>query len=92
MLLSGINPLFTGLVEEGIDQGICHTEHPSGAVEMTMLSANTAFDELNMSDLSEEQCREKMAAFIYNTERLFGMEKGSLQEAIMEIFAASRLD
>lgn len=92
MLLSGINPLFTGLVEEGIDQGICHTEHPSGAVEMTMLYANTAFDELNMSDLSEEQCREKMAAFIYNTERIFGMEKGSLQEAIMEIFAASRLD
>ena len=92
MLLSGINPLFTGLVEEGIDQGICHTEHPSGALEMTMLYANTAFDELNMSDLSEEQRREKMAAFIYNTERLFGMEKGSLQEAIMEIFAASRMD
>ena len=92
MLLSGINPLFTGLVEEGIDQGICHTEHPSGAVEMTMLYANTAFDELNMSDLSEEQRREKMAAFIYNTERLFGMANGSLQEAIMEIFAASRLD
>ena len=40
----------------------------------------------------EEQRREKMAAFIYNTERLFGMEKGSLQEAIMEIFAAIRLD
>lgn len=91
MLLSGIDPLLTELVEEGIDQGICHTEYPAGAVEMTMLYANTAFDELDIADLSEEQRRQKMAAFIYNTERLFGMEEGSLQEAIMEIFAASRL-
>ena len=91
MLLSGIDPLLTELVEEGIGQGICHTQYPAQAVEMTMLYANTAFDELDMAGMSEEVRQQKMAAFIYNTERLLGMEEGSLQEAIMEIFAASRL-
>ena len=56
-----------------------------------MLYANTAFDELDMAGVSAEERQKKMAAFIYNTERLLGMEEGSLQGAIMEIFAASRL-
>lgn len=91
MLLAGIDPLLTELVEEGNSQGICHTKHPNDAVEMTMLYANTAFDELDMAAMSDEQRQQKMAAFIYNTERLLGMKEGSLQGAIMEIFAASRL-
>ena len=91
LLLAGIDPLLTELVEEGIGQGICHTKHPAEAVEMTMLYANTAFDELDMAGVSAEERQKKMAAFIYNTERLLGMEEGSLQGAIMEIFAASRL-
>ena len=91
LLLAGIDPLLTELVEEGIGQGICHTKHPAEAVEMTMLYASTAFDELDMAGVSAEERQKKMAAFIYNTERLLGMEEGSLQGAIMEIFAASRL-
>lgn len=47
---------------------------------------NTAFDELNMADLSQEEKEKKIAGFIYNAERLLGMEKGSLQDAIMKIF------
>ena len=88
---AGIDALLTELVEEGSGQGIGHTKHPAEAVEMTMLYANTAFDELDMAGVSAEERQKKMAAFIYNTERLLGMEEGSLQGAIMEIFAASRL-
>ena len=90
-LLSGITPIFTELVEEGIEQGICHTQYPESVVEMSMLYANTAFDELNIADLGPEQSQKKIAGFIYNMERLMGMEEGSLQEAIMEIFRGSRL-
>lgn len=90
-LLSGINPILTGLVEEGIEQGICHTQYPESMVEMTMLYANTAFDELNISGFSPEQREKKIAGFIYNVERLMGMKEGSLQEAIMEIFLGSWL-
>lgn len=90
-LLTGITPIFTELVEEGIEQGICHTQYPESVVEMTMLYANTSFDELNIADLSPEQRERKMAGFIYNVERLMGMKEGSLQETIMEIFRGSRL-
>lgn len=90
-LLAGINPILTELVEEGIEQGICHTQFPESVVEMTMLYANTAFDELNMDGISPEQREKKIAGFIYNVERLMGMKEGSLQEAIMEIFRGSRL-
>lgn len=90
-LLAGINPILTELVEEGIEQGICHTQYPESVVEMTMLYANTAFDELNMDGISPEQREKKIAGFIYNVERLIGMEEGGLQEAIMKIFRGSRL-
>ena len=58
---------------------------------MTILYANTAFDELNVANLSPEQRERKIAGFIYNMERLMGMSEGSLQEAIMAIFRCSRL-
>lgn len=90
-LLAGINPILTELVEEGIRQGICHTRYPESVVEMTILYANTAFDELNVSGLSPERRERKIAGFIYNVERLMGMAEGSLQEAIMAIFRGSRL-
>lgn len=79
------------LVEEGIELGIFHTQYPESVVEMTMLYANTAFDELSMAGISLKQREKKIAGFIYNVERLMGMEEGGLQEAIMEIFRASRL-
>lgn len=90
-LLAGINPILTELVKEGIEQGICHTRYPESVVEMTILYANVAFDELNVAGLSPEQREKKIAGFIYNMERLMGMAEGSLQEAIMEIFRGSKL-
>ena len=90
-LLAGINPILTELVKEGIGQGICHTRYPESVVEMTILYANVAFDELNVAGLRPEQREKKIAGFIYNMERLMGMAEGSLQEAIMEIFRGSRL-
>ncbi|MFS6559593.1 hypothetical protein VPJ68_29775, partial [Parabacteroides distasonis] len=69
----------------------CHTQYPESVVEMTMLYANTAFDELNIEGINPEQKEKKIAGFIYNAERLMGMKEGSLQEVIMEIFRRSRL-
>lgn len=88
-LLLGINPIFTKLLEEGIEKGICHTQYPEAVVEMTMLYANTAFDELNIAEFCPEQREKKIAGFIYNVERLMGMKEGSLQDTIMEIFHGS---
>lgn len=87
-LLYGIIPLFTGLIEEGIEQGICQTDYPQEVAEMTFLYSTTVFDTLDYH--SEEDKNKKMLAFIYNLERLLGMESGSMQEAILPMFQKSK--
>ena len=83
-LLSQITPIVTGLIEEGITQGICQTDYPADVAEMTLLYSNTVFDTL--AGYSIEERKKKIAAFIYNLERLLGMEPGSMQETILPIF------
>ncbi|MGN0431968.1 MAG: TetR/AcrR family transcriptional regulator [Lachnospiraceae bacterium] len=83
-LLAQVVPLITGLIEEGIRQGICQTDYPAEMVEMVMLYSCTAFDAL--AGDSEEMRQRKAEAFIYNLERLLLMQRGSLQEAIQPIF------
>lgn len=83
-LLAGVSPIAASLLEEGIAQGICQTEYPAEVAEMTLLYSNTVFDTL--ATHSEEERQRKIAAFIYNLERLLGMEKGSMREAILPIF------
>lgn len=83
-LLAGVNPLITTLIEEGINQGICRTKYPAEVAEMALLYSNTVFDDL--AERSREEQYEKIAAFIYNLERLLGMEEGSMQAVILPIF------
>lgn len=82
-LLTGVNPLITKLIEEAIEQGICQTDYPEEVVEMTLLYSNTAFDTLAEND--EERKQRKIEAFIYNLERLLGMEQGGMQEIILPL-------
>lgn len=83
-LLAGVNPIITGLIEEGVSQEICRTDYPAEVAEMTLLYSNTVFDAL--AEHSEEERQKKIAAFIYNLERLLGMEEGSMREVILPIF------
>ena len=83
-LLAGVKPVITALIEEGITQGICRTDYPAEVAEMTLLYSNTVFDDL--APLSMEERQRKIAAFIYNLERLLGMERDSLRETILPIF------
>ena len=83
-MLSRVNPLIVEILKDGIAQGIFHTEYPEEAVEMIMLYANVAFDDL--ADHSPEELEKKIAGFIYNTERILGMNEGGLAEALLPIF------
>ena len=83
-LLAGVNPIITSLIEEGIAQGICQTDYLAEVAEMTLLYSNTVFDDL--AGYSGEERQRKIAAFIYNLERLLGMERDSLREAVLPIF------
>lgn len=51
---------------------------------MTLLYANSVFDELMVQ--TPEQKLKRVNAFIYNVERLFGVESGTLQEAMLPMF------
>lgn len=81
-LLSGIVPIITKLVSEGIEEDIFHVEYPKEAVEMIMLYSNIAFDGL----ISEEVKERKIKGFIVNVERLLGCEPEMMQEPILKIF------
>lgn len=83
-LLDGVSPIVTALIEEAISQGIWRTDYPAEIAEMTLLYSNTAFDDL--AESSEVEKQKKVTAFIYNLERLLGMERDSLQETILPIF------
>lgn len=54
---------------------------------MTFLYANTVFDDL--MEHSEEEKQRKIAAFIYNLERLLNMEQDSMKAAVIPIFQNS---
>ena len=86
-LLAGVNPLVTALIREGIAQGICKTEYPAEVAEMTLLYSNPAFDTL--AEHGNEERERKINAFIYNLERLLGMERGSMEAVILPIFERS---
>jgi len=83
-LLAGMNPLLTELIKEGVAEGICHTDYPAEVAEMTFLYVNSAFD--NLTVLGEAERQRKMAAFIYNLERLLQMEQGSMMEVVLPLF------
>jgi len=86
-LLSGIVPVIAGLINEGIEQGICQTDYPEEVAEMTFLYANTVFDDL--MELREEERQRKIDAFIYNLERLLNQERDSMKQVIMSLFQDS---
>lgn len=83
-LLRGVIPLITLLVEDGIGQGIFHTDYPREAAEMIMIYAYTAFD--GLAEQTAEQRQQRIDGFIYNVERILGAQEGALREAILKIF------
>ncbi|BCJ93817.1 TetR family transcriptional regulator [Anaerocolumna cellulosilytica] len=77
-VVSGITPILTDLVREGMEAGFFNTPYPYESIEMIMIYANVAFDS-NESYLIEEQRKNKELAFIYHIERLLGAKEGSLK-------------
>ena len=56
-LLTEVNPVITGLIKEGIQQGIFQTDYPEEVVEMVMLYASVSFDAL--AEDTDEKDRER---------------------------------
>jgi AcrR family transcriptional regulator len=76
VILNSVTPILTGIIREGIEQGLFSTPFPYECMEMIVAYANTVFDN-DMVEMTSEERASRMQAFIFNAERLLGAESGS---------------
>jgi hypothetical protein len=86
VIINGITPILTGIIREGIEQGLFSTPFPYECMEMVVAYMNTVFDD-EMVNVTDEERASRIQAFIFNVERLFGAESGSLM-CIMQMFGS----
>lgn len=84
VIINGVPPILTGIIREGIEQGMFSTPFPYECMEMVVIYANTVFDD-DMITMTNEERGSRMLAFVCNVERLLGAESGSLMD-VMQMF------
>lgn len=83
-LTSGIVSVLLELAEEGVRQGLFNIKYPAETIEMLVLYSNIAFDDYH--EKNSPSMEKKIAAFLYNTEKLLGAREGSLQKVLRKLF------
>ena len=83
-MMDGVIPVISALVEEGNAQGVFHAGYPRETTEMLILYAGIAFD--SRLGLTPEQPAHRAQALIHNTEKLRGVEEGSLAGPMAALF------
>ncbi|MEH7346231.1 TetR/AcrR family transcriptional regulator [Bacillus sp. JJ1532] len=81
VIINGITPIMTEIIQDGIEQGMFQTPYPYECMEMVVTYMNTVFDD-DMVEMTAEERASRIHAFIFNSERLLGTENGSLMEVI----------
>lgn len=84
-LLTGVVPLITQIIEEGVCEGSFSTKYPAEAAEMIVVYSSIAFDEL--AELMPKEKARKIEAFICFAERILGAEEHSLESTILKIMS-----
>ncbi|MEW9077170.1 TetR/AcrR family transcriptional regulator [Terrisporobacter glycolicus] len=74
-IINGITPIFTKVINEGIEKEIFNTPFPKESTEMILIYALNTFDNNNITSM--EELSQKISAFIYNLERIFNTKPGS---------------
>ncbi|EOH75064.1 TetR/AcrR family transcriptional regulator [Enterococcus malodoratus] len=85
-LVREITPVLTGIVEDGIQQGIFQTDYPYESVELVVVYASVAFDEQEMVPDSRAKKEHRVKSFFYLLERLLGVEEGKLAREMEGMF------
>ena len=84
VIINGITPILTGIICEGIEEGLFSTPFPYECMEMVVTYANAVFDN-DMVKITNEDRISRIQAFVFNTERLLGAKSGSLMY-VMQMF------
>ena len=82
-LIREVVPMIAELIEEGNRCKMFHSKYPAEAAEMIIVYSNTAFDK--MSELSSQEMKDKIEAFIYHTEKILGAKEKKLEAVIKKI-------
>lgn len=86
VIISGVTPILTEVIRDGIDEGLFCTPYPYECMEMVIAYTNTVFDGDDMVELTEEGRNTRINALVFNMERLLNAQSGSLANAMMRIF------
>ena len=86
IIITGVTPILTGVIREGIEQGLFNTPFPYECMEMVVAYANIVFDG-DMVEMTEEEKSSRIQAFIFNVERLLGIKNGSFLNG-MQMFGS----
>lgn len=89
VIINGVTPILTGIIQEGIEQGLFNTPYPYECMEMIVTYANTVFDD-DMVEMTYEERASRIRAIIFNGERLLGAKSGSLMN-IMQMFGSENV-
>lgn len=77
VIINGVPPILTEIIREGIEQELFSTPYPYECMEMVVAYTNTVFDN-DMVIMTNEELASRIQAFVFNVERLLGVESGSL--------------
>lgn len=86
VIINGVTPILTGIIREGTQLGLFSTPFPYETMEMIVIYANTIFDD-DMVKMTNEERASRIQAFVFNAERLLGIETGSLMY-VMQMFGS----
>lgn len=86
VIINGVVPILTGIIREGIEQGLFSTPFPYECMEMVVVYTNTVFDD-DMVKMTNEERASRIQAFVFNAERLLGAESGSFM-CVMQMFGS----
>lgn len=86
IIINGLPPILTEIIREGIEQGLFSTPYPYECMEMVVAYTNTVFDD-DLVEMSNEERASRIPAFVFNVERLLGVEGGSLMY-MMKMFGS----
>ncbi|WP_431028065.1 TetR/AcrR family transcriptional regulator [Lysinibacillus sp. LZ02] len=81
VVINSLTPILAEIICEGIEQGLFNTPFPYECMEMVVTYANTIFDD-DMVQMTNEERATRIQAFIFNVERLLGVESGNLMSVI----------
>ena len=75
IIMKEVPPILAIVLQDGIEQGLFDSPYPLECMKMSVAYLNTLLDD-GIIELTEEERRGRIQAFIFHLERLLGVEQG----------------